>query len=105
MNVTATEPAGPGFVTVWPCDKPMPTVSNLNLVAGETRPNAVDVTVAFDGTVCFYSTTPTHLIADVAGYVTSEPEAGVRTFLADPEPGATPSAAAPSPDFHRWLTD
>ena len=30
MNVTVTNPSGPGFVTVWPCGQPCPLASNLN---------------------------------------------------------------------------
>ncbi len=35
VNVTATEPGGDGFVTVWPCGQPRPLASTLNFVAGQ----------------------------------------------------------------------
>lgn len=70
MNVTATEPVGVGYVTVWPCDQAMPTVSNLNVTAAATTPNLVSVRLASDGTVCMFTTAGTHLIADIAGYAT-----------------------------------
>ena len=81
LNVTATETTGAGFVTVWPCDRPRPTVSNLNVVAGQTVPNAVSVQLAANGTVCLFATTGLHLLADVAGYATAEPDLALRTIL------------------------
>jgi len=68
MNVTATEPQGPGFVTVYPCDNDRPEASSLNVTAGVTVPNLVTVDVGISGTVCFFAQTTTHLLADLAGY-------------------------------------
>lgn len=73
MNVTVTEPEAEGFVTVWPCDQSIPTVSNLNYSPGETNPNLVTVKLAADGTVCLYTLARAHLLADVAGYLTDQP--------------------------------
>lgn len=70
LNVTVTDPAGSGFVTAYPCDQPRPTASNLNFVAGQTVPNLVSVKVSTGGAVCLYAKSRTHLIADIAGYVT-----------------------------------
>ena len=39
VNVTVTDPDGPGFVTVWPCGQARPNASNLNFVAGQTVAN------------------------------------------------------------------
>jgi hypothetical protein len=67
LNVTVTQPAGPGFVTVYPCgDRPL--ASNVNFVAGQTVPNAVIAPVSAQGEVCFYSMATTHLLADVNGW-------------------------------------
>lgn len=67
LNVTGTEADG-GYVTVWPCDNPLPTASNLNLSPGSTRPNLVVVKTAADGSVCLYTSQPSHLLADLVGY-------------------------------------
>jgi hypothetical protein len=67
LNVTATEPEGAGFVTVYPCGERR-EVSSLNVVADQTVANAVVTPVSPSGTVCFYSSVPTHLIADVNGW-------------------------------------
>lgn len=81
MNVTVTEPEDAGFVTVWPCDRSMPTVSNVNYLAGEVNPNLATVRLSSTGTVCLYTTARTHLVADVTGYLTDVPVAGVALQL------------------------
>lgn len=68
LNVTVTEPDGPGFVTAYPCDRDRPTASNLNFVAGQTVPNLVTVRLSASGTLCLFSSATTHLIADVAAW-------------------------------------
>jgi hypothetical protein len=68
MNVTVTNPAAPGFVTVWPCNAHRPDASNLNYETNRTISNLVISGVAPDGRVCLYSFGPTELIADVSGY-------------------------------------
>ena len=67
LNVTVTEPEGPGFVTVFPCGS-LPLVSNLNFVADQTVPNMVIAPVSANGTVCLYTMTSTHLLADISGW-------------------------------------
>ena len=68
LNVTVTNPAGAGFVTVYPCGQPRPNASNLNYVAGQNVPNLVIAKLGTGGKVCIYTFAPTDLIADVAGY-------------------------------------
>ena len=68
MNVTATDPVGAGFVTVYPCDIVRPTASNLNYVAGQTVPNLVTVALGQSAKVCFYTHNAAHLIADLSGW-------------------------------------
>ena len=70
LNVTADQAAADGFVTVWPTGADRPVVSNLNLVAGETRANLVVVRVGVGGQVSLYTSGGADLIADVAGWFT-----------------------------------
>ncbi|TPW13696.1 MAG: hypothetical protein FD127_1860 [Acidimicrobiaceae bacterium] len=79
LNVTVTDPAGEGYLTVFPCDQNRPKASNLNFVLGETVPNLVNVKLSITRTVCLYAQTATHLIVDLAG-----------TFEADGGAGAHP---------------
>jgi hypothetical protein len=67
LNVTVTEPDGPGFLTVYPCDQRLPKASNLNYVADETVPNLVNVKLSVTSSVCFYSSQYTHLVVDLMG--------------------------------------
>ena len=53
-NVTITEPAASGFVTVFPCQADLPVVSNLNYVAGQVVANLVQIGAANEQ-VCVYS--------------------------------------------------
>lgn len=68
LNVTAVDPERAGYVTVYPCGTP-PDASNLNLLAGQTRPNLVVVRLSAAGSVCMKTAeSTTDLLADVAGY-------------------------------------
>lgn len=68
LNVTAVDPGSAGYVTVWPCGSARPTTSNLNVTAGDTRPNLVTVKVGTDGRVCAYSLGALDLVVDVNGW-------------------------------------
>jgi len=68
MNVTATEPVATGFLTVWPCDSPLPVVSNVNYVANQSVPNLATVRLDPSGRVCIHAEAAAHVIVDVAGY-------------------------------------
>jgi len=68
LNVTAVNPAGSGFVTVWPCDASRPLSSNLNFTPGVVIANGVIAPVSSDGKVCLYSSTNTDIVVDIAGW-------------------------------------
>ena len=69
LNVTVTDPAVSGFVTVWPTGTDRPTASNLNFVAGQTVPNMVVVKVGLSGNVSLFTNAgPLDLIVDVMGW-------------------------------------
>ena len=73
LNVTVTEPVGPGFVTVWPTGSGQPNASNLNMANNQTVPNLVVAKVGTDGTVSIFTTARAHLVADVTAWVTDVP--------------------------------
>ncbi|HEX3089085.1 MAG TPA: hypothetical protein VHQ23_10545 [Ilumatobacteraceae bacterium] len=70
LNVTGDQATADGFVTAWPTGVDRPLVSNLNLVADETRANLVVVPIGRDGQVSFFTSGGAELIADVAGWFT-----------------------------------
>ncbi len=70
-NLTATDAAGPGFVTAYPHGGPLPLASNLNLdQAGDTIANLVTLPVGTDGSIDLYTEAGTHLLVDLLGYYT-----------------------------------
>ena len=72
LNVTAVAASAGTYATAWPTGEGRPNASNLNLPAGDTRPNLVIVKVGAGGKVSFYNDAGTiDLIADVAGWVGS----------------------------------
>lgn len=71
LNVTVTNPAGNGFLTVYPDDGAIPNASNLNFGPGQTLANAVVVPVGADGAIRVYNGSPSgaaDVVIDVVGY-------------------------------------
>lgn len=68
LNVTAVTPGGVGNLRVYPAGASVPTVSNVNYVAGQTVANLVTVPVSSTGMVDVYTVAKSDLVADVAGY-------------------------------------
>ena len=66
LNVTATNAASTGYITVYPCGS-RPEISSLNFNAGDTIPNAVVARLSESGTLCFYSNVAVDIIADING--------------------------------------
>jgi hypothetical protein len=88
MNVTAVDPSGWGFLTVYPCGS-VPDASSLNYVAGDSAvANEVIAKLSGSGTVCVYSYAETDLLIDVVGYVASS--------TAPPPPPPPPPPAEPA---------
>jgi ELWxxDGT repeat protein len=71
MNITAVNPSGRGFITVYPCgDRPL--ASSLNFgAAGAVVGNELVAKLSAAGTVCVYSSAETDLTVDAVGYVPS----------------------------------
>ncbi len=68
LNITVTDPAAAGFVTVYPCGEPRPNASTVNFGAGQTVPNLTLSKLGTDGNVCVVSDQSTHLIVDVTAF-------------------------------------
>lgn len=68
LNLTGINPDQRGFVTAYPCGE-RPLASSLNFDASRiVRGNELVAPLSEAGTVCLYSSTPTDLTVDVAGY-------------------------------------
>jgi hypothetical protein len=70
LNVTATDPTQPSYLTVWPTGASRPTASNLNFGPGETVPNLTELGVGDNGQVSIYNPAGSvDVVIDVEGYV------------------------------------
>ena len=72
LNVTVISLGAPGYVTVWPRGATRPASSNVNVGAGDINPNLVVVPVRDFGDITFFTQNPSHVLADLVGYFTSE---------------------------------
>ena len=72
VNLTVTQPAAQGFLTLYPADGLAPLASNLNFGPAQTRANNAVLVLATDGTdrltVFNGSNGTAHFILDVNGY-------------------------------------
>ncbi len=85
INVTVTDAALPGFVTVYPCGVQRPPTSTVNFLPAEQRSNHVVVGLGSDGTLCLWSNVAAHVIVDVEGWFGGDPGSGT---LFRPLPGS-----------------
>jgi hypothetical protein len=69
LNATVDAPAGPGYLTLSPSGTARPLASELNYAGGETRRNLVVVRVGSEGKVDLFTPTRTHVVLDVAGWM------------------------------------
>jgi hypothetical protein len=83
LNVTATGAPAAGFVQVVPSagGTAAGSSSNLNVVARQTVANLVVVPVGDSGAVDVYSSSGTHVLADVAGWFTDDSATASSTGL------------------------
>ena len=87
LNLTATDAAAPGYVTVWPTGGGRPTVSNLNIErAGQTVANLAVVPLGVGGSVSLFTQSGTHLVADVAGWFVASDVASAGRYVAATTP-------------------
>jgi hypothetical protein len=71
LNVTAANPHGFGYFTIWPTGVAQPATSNVNFVGGQNVPNMVMVKLGTGGTITVNdSVNRSDLIIDVFGFVT-----------------------------------
>ena len=68
MNVTVTQPAGGGHLSVYPAGSPVPDTSNINYTQGLTEANQVIVPVSGGKITFLASGSAVHAIADLAGW-------------------------------------
>ena len=67
LNVTATNSASSGFITVFACESEMPLTSNVNFLAYQTAASLVIVSLDVSGGVCIFSNVDTDVVIDISG--------------------------------------
>ncbi len=67
VTLTVVGPVADGFLTAWPGDRELPTVSNLNFQAGQTRANGTITKVDDLGRLRVYTSVPAFVVVDVVG--------------------------------------
>jgi hypothetical protein len=76
MNIVAVDAGASGFVTVYPCGVTRPLASNLNFNSGDVVANNVIAPIGGNGSVCIYSSAPTHVVVDISGYIQTNASGG-----------------------------
>ena len=71
INATVVNPAGDGFLTLWPCGPDRPNASTLNFAAGAAVAGAATVQLGSGGQICAFSNVDTDLVIDAFGTVAS----------------------------------
>ena len=77
LNATVTQPEGNGYLTIYPCNQPRPTASNVNYGADGTVANSTISAVADDGTICIFTLAAAHIIVDALGTFVPDAFAGL----------------------------
>lgn len=99
LNVTALDPTGSGYLTVWPCGAQRPVASNVNYAGSNSvEPNLVLVDLDETREVCIHSFAPAHVLVDLAGLFTSGFEGVVPTRVVDTRTGVGAARARVRPE-------
>ncbi len=71
-TVTVTQSAGSGFVTAHPAGSARPEASSVNTIrANQTIANGIILGTGTGGRITLYTSSGSHLIADVVGFYLS----------------------------------
>ena len=83
VNLTATEPVGPGFMQGLPTGGTPGQTSNVNYATGETAATLAIVPLGAGGTISVFTSNSAHIVVDVMGYITdsTSPADGVGLFV------------------------
>ncbi|WP_186526354.1 hypothetical protein [Leekyejoonella antrihumi] len=84
VNVTATNPEGPGFITAYPADVARPWASTVNYARGQTVANSATLKVSSSGSITLYTLATSDVIVDVLGYYHPALGAGQAGALSTP---------------------
>ena len=87
LNVTVTDPASSGYLTVYPAGEPAPLSSNLDFSQGETVANLAEVGLGAQGAVdVVTNAAAADVVIDVQGYVAAPTVTGLGLYQPLPSP-------------------
>ncbi len=87
LNLTGTESAANGFITVWPAGEKRRLTSAVNFAGpNDTVANAVIVRLRPGGQINLYAQVGAHLVADVTGYWTETNSSAAGRYVPAPNP-------------------
>lgn len=88
LNLTSVDSTRNGVITAYPAGRSLPTVSNVNYLAGQTIANMAIVPLGTGGQIVLHnnSSGPVDLIADAFGYYSSTVVTGGGAYLPMPVP-------------------
>ena len=69
LNVTATNEATAGFLTVYPCNTTRPNAAQVNFETNTDVATAVFAKLDPNGKTCIYNSQPTDIVVDVNGFL------------------------------------
>lgn len=82
LNVTATEPTEPSFVTVHPAGTARPNASTVNVLRGQSVPNLAVAKLGAGGKLAVYNDSgATHVLFDVMGWYANSAAVGTKSRL------------------------
>ena len=67
LTITAIDPVGSGYLTVFPCGQSVPAASNMNVVQGITVSTTAVAKIGAGGKVCIFTISATHVAVDLTG--------------------------------------
>ena len=68
-NITVVNPAGQGFLTLFPTGASRPTASTINYSAGQVIANGVTVKLSSSGAMDIFAATTTDVVFDATGFI------------------------------------
>jgi hypothetical protein len=83
LNVTATDGAAAGFLTVYPDGGTQPDTSSVNFLQGAASPNTVVAKIGTDGRIRIFASASVQVIVDVFGWF--GPGGNARLFTVVPD--------------------
>jgi hypothetical protein len=81
VNVTATDPGGPGYLQAIPSGGAIGQTSTVNYGTGESAATHAIVPLGESGTISVFTSNTAHIVVDVMGYITAGTAAAATTGL------------------------